>query len=139
MKTNYTVFIVHAWDYNDHYKDLLTKLAHWFRYNASSPKEHLLAAPEIFPYSRLFLKHLIRTRIKKAHTVLIIAGNYYESRKYPYWMQTELELARKYNKPIIAIRPLGQKGIPPEIQKIATTIAAWNTASIINTIFRTLA
>jgi hypothetical protein len=134
---SYNIFVIHNWDYNDQYKDLIAMINkfHFFHYrNYSSPQNNPLVSPSIYSYPWLFLKQKIKPRIKHAHIVLVIAGTHYDSRKYRDWMQTELEITLKYNKPLIAICPLGQEAIPQEIQAVATAVVNWDSLSIINTI-----
>jgi hypothetical protein len=132
----YKIFISHAWEYySDQYKDLISLLnsSPCFHYcNYSSPQDKPLIKPSIYAYPWLFLKQKIKHRIKCVDTVLVIAGPY--DIKYCDWIQIEMEITQKYNKPIIAICPLGQECIPHEIRVVATAVVSWNPLSIINTI-----
>ena len=51
-----------------------------------------------------------------------------------YWLQTEIELAQKYNKPIVGIKPWGQERVPLEVQNAANVIVGWNTDSIVKAV-----
>lgn len=53
---------------------------------------------------------------------------------YREWMQFEIDYAKEKNKPIIAVKPHGNKTIPKEIQDCADIVVGWNTNSIVNAI-----
>lgn len=46
----------------------------------------------------------------------------------------EIEIARKYNKPIIAVTPWGNSNIPIIVQQVSKTIIGWNKNSIVEAI-----
>jgi len=52
---------------------------------------------------------------------------------YRSWIQTEIEAAKRFGKPAIAIRPLGQERLPGVICE-ADEQVGWRTASIITAI-----
>ena len=56
---------------------------------------------------------------------------YYNNRE---WMEKEIEIAQKYNKPIIAVKPWGNTLMPTDIQVVADTTVNWNTDSIVGAI-----
>ena len=56
---------------------------------------------------------------------------YYNHRK---WIQKEIEIAKKYNKPIVAIKPWGQLKFPIELILTSKDIVGWNTSSIVDAI-----
>jgi len=49
-------------------------------------------------------------------------------------IQDEIEIARAYNKPIIAIAPWGHTNIPIIVQQVAKEIVGWNRDSIVRAI-----
>ena len=48
------------------------------------------------------------------------------------WINKEIEIAEKYNKNILAIKPWGNKKTPFKIQAVADKIVNWNSTSVIN-------
>ena len=50
------------------------------------------------------------------------------------WIQKEIEMAKKYEKPIIAILPRGNENVPTVVQETATEVVGWNTDSIVEAI-----
>jgi len=47
------------------------------------------------------------------------------------WIDKEMEMARKYGKRVILVKPRGQERVPVALQKIADKIVAWNIDSIV--------
>jgi len=132
LKT-YDLFISHAWKYNEHYYKVIEMLsnASLFNFrNYSVPKHD----PLVNPNTDVGVKQLVNLldkQIKPANCVLIIAGMYVAHR---YWLQTEINLAQKYRKPIIGIKPWGQERVPLEVQNSASVVVGWNTDSIVKAI-----
>ena len=52
------------------------------------------------------------------------------------WIQTEIEIATRYQKPIIGVRPWGQERIPQAVQDAADEMVGWNTYSIVSAVRR---
>lgn len=134
IKTYY-LFISHAWTYNADYYNLVGLLNSdptfkWHNY--SSPIHDPAVDPET-PVGRARLRREIDNQIRPASCVLIISGMY---AAYSYWIQTEIDIAQSYDKPIIGIRPRGQERVPLVVQTAAKEMVGWNTASIISAIKR---
>ena len=132
LKT-YDLFISHAWKYGDDYDRLVALLdsALYFSYrNCSAPKDRPIAAPWERLSKAVLRAHLER-KIRPVNAVLVISGMYYS---YHEWMQMELDTARDYDKPVIAIRPRGNAFIPAEVNKAACSVVNWNTYSIVEAI-----
>ena len=132
LKT-YDLFISHAWRYSDDY-DRFTRLldaAPYFSYrNYSAPKDR----PLVFPGSHAsdtFLRALIDKKIRPVNAVVVLSGMYYY---YHDWMQTEIDIACSYCKPIIAVKPWGNQTVPQQVASVADATVGWNTDSIVDTI-----
>lgn len=132
LKT-YDLFISHAWRYGDDYEKLTNLLdkADLFIYrNYSAPKEKPLFPPgRTIPKKTVIEK--IENKIKPVNAVLVLSGMY---ETYRDWIQTEIEIAQAYDKPIIGIVPRGQQRTPQDIQDIAIEMVSWNTNSIVSAI-----
>ena len=132
LKT-YDLFISHAWNYNaDYYKlESFLNKAPLFKWRNYSVPEH---DPLIDPKSntgRGKLLKMLDIQLRPSNCVLILGGMY---ASYSDWINKEIELAIKYNKPIVAIYPWGQQRMPNIIQESADEIVGWNTNSIVNAI-----
>lgn len=125
----YDIFISHAWKYNDQYYKLTELLDEYpyFNFRNYSVPEH---DPIVFNTTSDLYRQLDE-QIRQSSVVLLIAGKYVKYRK---WIQEEIKLAKKYNKPIIAIRPWGANTLPTEAETNADTIVNWQTSSIVNAI-----
>ena len=128
LKT-YDMFISHAWRYNDEYYRLVNLLrsAIYFRWRNYSVPEH----DPLDAYSTPRLKAALDRQIRPVNAVLIVSGMYVNYRE---WIQYEIEVAQKYNKPIIGIRPWGAERIPIEVQLSAKIMVGWNTGSIVDAV-----
>lgn len=128
LKT-YRLFISHAWTYNAEYYRLLSMLG-----SAPNFKFHNYSVPEHDPLNTKTdaqLRKALHNQIKPVHCVLILAGMYVNHRK---WIQEEINIAKGYKKPIVGIRPRGQKRTPKEVQDAAVVMVSWNTNSIVRAI-----
>lgn len=132
---NYHIFISHAWKYGSDY-DSLTRMLdsapyfHYFNYSAPEDKPlHNLDTTDV--KKKCEIEAAIARKISVCSCVLVIAGMYYNYRK---WMQYEIDTALRMKKPIIAIKPRGAQVMPSEIKTVATEIVNWNTDSIVSAI-----
>jgi len=125
----YHIFISHAWRYSeDYYKleKLLNEIPNFKWKNYSVPQHD----PVIDPNSKEGknkLKKELEEQIRPVHIVIVLAGMYVNYRE---WIQTEINIALKYKKPIIGIKPRGHQRIPKQIQDVACDIVGWNKKSI---------
>lgn len=128
LKT-YDLFISHAWKYNNQYYDLVDLLKDHsnFKFRNYSVPEH---DPIDFNTKRELYNQLDE-QIRQSGIVLLIAGKYI---KYREWIKEEIKIAKKYNKPIIAIRPWGADIMPNEAEKEADIVVNWQASSVVNAI-----
>lgn len=124
----YKIFISHSWKYDDNYQ----KVREWiddnlYWVNMSVPKDKPKDAN-----SKLALKRAIENNIVKSSGVIVVSGMYAQ---YSEWIDTEIEIALKYGKPIIGIVPRGRERIPSVVSNNAEMIR-WNSYSLIEAIKR---
>ncbi|MDY3661768.1 MAG: TIR domain-containing protein [Ruminococcus bovis] len=131
----YNIFISHAWQYGDSYDRLVALLdnASCFSYkNFSAPEDNPLTNTDGTPVTnKSQITSAIENKIKLVHCVVVISGMYYNNKE---WMEKEIEIAQKYDKPIIAVKPWGNTKMPTEVQDVADTTVNWNTDSIVDAI-----
>lgn len=131
----FNIFISHAWKYGDSYDKLVALLdnASYFSYkNFSAPEDSPLTNTDGTPVTnKSQITSAIENKIKLVNCVIVISGMYYNNRE---WMEKEIEIAQKYNKPIIAVKPWGNTLMPTDIQVVADTTVNWNTDSIVDAI-----
>ncbi len=129
----YSIFISHAWRYSDDYNRLVKLLneAPLFRWrNYSDPKHDPVIDPDT-DVGRRKMKEKLDDQIRPVHCVIVISGMYVA---HSYWIQTEIDIANRYQKPIIGVRPWGQERIPQAVQDVADEMVGWNTDSIVSAV-----
>jgi hypothetical protein len=130
MRT-YNLFISHSWSYNEEYERLVKLLnsspdLQWKNY--SVPFNDPLAGG-----SRTKLASEIESQIRLASVVLVISGMYVTYRE---WIQFEIDVSDKFNKPIVGIQPWGSVNTPFAVTRSAAEIVGWNSSSIVDAIKR---
>ena len=63
--------------------------------------------------------------------IIILAGVY---ATYSKWINKEIEMAKKYNKPIIAVQPWGAERTSSIVKNAADVIVGWNAKSVANAV-----
>jgi hypothetical protein len=128
---NYNLFISHGWNYNDDYERLvllLNKAPNFKWRNYSVSENDPLAGG-----SRKKLSKEIDNQIRLTSVVLVIARMYVA---YRSWIKYEIDLADKYDKPIIGIQPVRSIYTPTILQRDDIEIVKWTTKSIVKAIRR---
>ena len=131
MANTYNLFISHSWAYGDAYEKLIGLLdskGGYFPYkNYSVPQnDPIHNAP-----NQVALRAAIERQIKPASVVLILAGVY---STYSKWINVEIEIAKQFGKPIIAIEPWGSEKTSAVVKNAADKIVKWQTDSIVSAI-----
>jgi hypothetical protein len=127
----YRIFISHSWSYPDHYykiEEFLDQERVPY-YNHSVPKDD----PIHTSGSDWELEAKIEAKIKGCSCVVILEGVY---ASYSKWIDKEVKLARKYAKPIIAVRPWGAERVSALVRNSATIEVGWNAKSVADAIRR---
>ena len=132
------VFISHSWSYSGHYE----RLAEWIFeqawsvndqpirfFNTSVPRDN----PIHFAPNDATLQHAIYERIANSHVLVIPTGMYANHSK---WIRKEIDGARLYGKPIVAVDPWAQKRASSVVASAASESVGWNKQSIINAVWR---
>lgn len=125
MSREYHLFISHSWAYSNAYEgviDLLNRTNLRYR-DYSVPKDdpiHTQGSDEA-------LRAAIETKIKPCSCVLILAGVY---ATYSKWIKEEISIAKKYNKPIIAIEGWGSERTSSVVKENADAIVKWQSSSL---------
>lgn len=85
----YNLFISHAWDYNSDYYNLVDLLSNYpyFNFKNYSVPQH----DALNTKTNWELEEALNRQIAPTSVVLIIAGMYYNNRK---WIQKEIEIAK---------------------------------------------
>ncbi len=127
---NYGVYISHGWDWKEEYYrlvELLNKapLFNWTNYSI----------PEYDPIRTMVKKEEVEreldSHIRPVDIVIVLSGMYAD---HSDWMQGEIRVANKHDKPIVGVVPLGGHRVPPAIEEVALEIVDWNVKQIVDTI-----
>ena len=132
------VFISHSWSYSNHYD----RLAEWIFdetwtvngqriqfTNTSVPRDN----PIHFAPNDAALQQAIYQRIADSHVVVIPTGMY---ANYSKWIRKEVDGAKVYRKPILAVDPWAQKRASSVVADAADDAVGWNKQPIINAVWR---
>lgn len=125
----YRIFISHSWNYSNQYASIIDFLDRQgvAYYNHSVPKDD----PIHTNGSDQQLKEAIEAKIKGCSCVIIMAGVY---SSYSKWINKEIEIAKKYNKPIIAVKYWGATRFSSVVMDAADKVVGWNSRSVANAI-----
>lgn len=123
----YYIFISHSWKYSDAYKSVVSFLDRELGEN--SWKDY--SVPQDDPVhtngSDKELYEAIERKIKYSSCVIILAAMY---STYSKWINKEIEIARKWGKPIIAVKPWGAIRVSAAVTDAADKVVGWNGRSI---------
>jgi MTH538 TIR-like domain (DUF1863) len=131
------VFISHAWAYSNHY-DTLAKWIFEESWSAGSASIDFrdYSVPKNNPIhnvsSTQALQDAIFNQIARSHVVVIPSGMY---ASYSKWIQKEIDGAKSYGKPILAVNPWGQEKKSGIVLNNANQGVGWNKQSIIDGIW----
>ena len=126
---HYHILISHSWQYDEQYRTVvswlnLTRYFYWSNYSVSCDD----------PFdtrSDTGLENKLREQISHCSCILVLSGMY---AYYSKWIRFEIECAKEFGKPIIAVMPWGQERTPQFIQENADHIVGWNRDSVIDAI-----
>jgi hypothetical protein len=78
------------------------------------------------------LKEQIFRQIGLSHVIVIPTGMYAHHSK---WIQKEIDGAKAYEKPILAVNPWGQQRTPSVVGRAATKTVGWNKTPLVQAIW----
>lgn len=127
----YRIFISHSWSYSNHYDRIVEFLNQELGlfYNHSVPQND----PVHTNGTDWDLYQKIDAKIRGCSCVVILAGVY---STYSKWINKEIEIAKKYGKPIIAVEYWGAERTSTVVKNAATEIVKWNANSIASAVRR---
>lgn len=125
----YRIFISHSWAYSKAYDKIEEFLEdEGVSYcNHSVPKDD----PVHTNGTDKELYEKIDAKVRGCSCVIILAGVY---ASYSKWINKEIEIAKKYNKPIIAVEPFSSERTSKVVKEAATVIVGWRSSSVANAV-----
>lgn len=132
------VFISHAWAHSQHYDTLASWIfeKRWSVGQASLDFRNYsvpINNPIHDASNMRELQDAIFAQIARSHVVVIPSGMYASHRK---WIQKEINGAREYGKPILAVIPWGQQRNSEVVLSNAEGTVGWNKEPLISEIWR---
>ena len=129
MEKKYRLFISHSWNYGDAYDKIIEMLNNQYLdyYDHSVPKND----PIHTNGTQKQLREAIDAKIKGTSCLLILAGVY---STYSRWINEEIQIAKHYGKPIIAIEPWEAERTSSVVKNNADRIVKWRGDSIVKAI-----
>jgi hypothetical protein len=132
------VFISHAWSYSGHYDTLASWIfgEPWSVGQASLDfRDHSIPrdSPIHNVTSTAQLQAAIFNQIARSHVVVIPSGMY---ANYSKWIQKEIDGAKGYGKPIVAVNPWGQEKKSGVVLSNADIGVGWNKQPVIRAIWQ---
>lgn len=121
----YRIFISHSWSYSKQYDKIeeFLKQEGILFYNHSVPKNN----PIHTNGTDAQLEAAIDAKVKGCSCVIILAGVY---ATYSKWINKEIKIAKKYNKPIIAVEYWGSEKTSSVVKGAADVIVKWQSKSV---------
>lgn len=123
----YYIFISHSWKYSNAYESIVKFLDRELGEN--NWKDY--SVPQNDPVhtngTDRELYEAIERKIKCCSCVIILAAMY---STYSKWINKEVEIARKWGKPIIAVKPWGAEKVSTAVTNAADKVVGWNGYSI---------
>lgn len=121
----YRIFISHSWSYSEQYDKIeeFLKQENVKYYNHSVPKDD----PVHTNGTDAQLEAAIEAKVKGCSCVIILAGVY---ATYSKWINKEIKIAQKYNKPIIAVEYWGAERTSFVVKNAADVIVKWQAKSV---------
>lgn len=129
----YDIFISHAWAYDERYEGicrLLNSVSDFRWRDYSVPR----SAPIVDRGTEIgvrILTRLLDEQIRQCSCFILVAGMFVYHRD---WVQREINIARQYGKPIVAVRRRGAQRTPVEVEAYANETVNWSSNSLVSAI-----
>lgn len=132
---HYDIFATHAWRFHDDwtkFSELMDKIPGLMWRNFSLPWHDPAISPNTETGGR-FIRSSLESQIIPVHVVVLLAG-VYEIRSARVWVDMEVEMAKRHNKPIIGMPAINKNSIPDELMALCDASSNWDAAQLIATI-----
>ena len=132
------IFISHSWQYSGHY-DTLEQWIFGEKWSVGQASLNLLnySVPKDDPIHNAptdkALEEAIYNQIARSHVIVIPTGMYSQ---YSKWIKKEINGAKSYAKPILAVNPWGQERKSSVVADNANSTVGWNRKTVVDEIWR---
>ena len=86
------------------------------------------------PHNQQFnndVDYLLENKIKTS-SLLVLVLDMYNAKENKFWINKEVEIALKYNKPILATENWNHEDLPTKIQEAPNKFVNWQRDAVIN-------
>jgi len=128
----YDLFVTHAWRYHNDWSkisDMLDKTPGLSWRNFSLPWHD----PAMNPNTEIggkFIRHFLENQIIPVHGVILLAGAY-SIKSNRGWLDMEVDMARRHNKPIIGLPAIDATTVPDEVNALCDASVGWDVQELI--------
>lgn len=130
---SFDLFISHTWHNSIEYMrivEILKEAPHFYWRNYSSwEKDPIINMNSEF--GKTSLTQELEAQIKHVNLLIICADLYVTN---PYWIEKEIDLAEKFNKPVIVVKPYANEPTPTFLSTNAKTVVTWETNAIVDAV-----
>lgn len=123
------VFVAHVFGESDDYLRIFEYLEsneHFFYINCSEPDRMPSAGTDA-------VKKELKRQIEAAEAVMLPASLYLEKTD---WARYQIKCAKDAGRPIVAVRPFGETGMPSQVTAVADECVAWNNREMADALKR---
>jgi len=130
-QTTYDIFITHAWRYHDDWTRvgaLLDRCAGLSWRNFSVPWYDPAMDPNTEIGAR-FIRRWLESQIIPV-AVVVFLGSVYAVKSARKWLEMEVEMARRHNKPILGMPSFGETQLSSEAKALVDATSLWTEDAI---------
>jgi hypothetical protein len=129
MEKSFRLFISHSWAYGDAYE----KIIKFFEDQKLDYFDHSVPVNDPIHTNGTDkqLREAIDAKIKGTSCIIVLAGVY---STYSKWIQKEIDIAKSYGKPIIAVEPWASEKTSKFVKDNAVVIVKWQSKSVVDAI-----
>jgi len=81
----------------------------------------------------VFIRNFLETQIIPVDGVILLAG-VYKINSARHWVNLEVDMARKHNKPVIGVPAIGEATVADEVKSLCEAIVGWDATALIATL-----
>lgn len=131
----YDIFLTHAWRFHDDWSRFVKLLDQnpgviWRNFSLPWHDPAIRASTEV---GGRFIRNFLEGQIIPVHSVIVLTG-VYSINSARRWLDIEMEIARKHNKPLIGVPAFGEKTVPSEISSLCDACCEWDAMQLVATI-----
>ncbi|PZO41447.1 MAG: hypothetical protein DCF19_09595 [Pseudanabaena frigida] len=137
-KRTLDIFITHAWYFHEDWNQLSQVLNQalgkkWRNFSVPWHDPAMVPHTEV---GKQFILNYLESQIIPSDVVILLHGVFAKSKTFRNWLEIEVEMARKHNKPIIGIPAANGGNIDDIPDNLVDIKVAWNSDEIVNAVYK---